>query len=298
MSILRNPVPRQLVILMCALSLGFLPSVAGAYEGYLTGVPTAVPGRNEICVLENGGLAIQKPYVWKSPDSLGLSHGEHENLSPAGGSGSLAEIYLGRVAEKSKHARTMSGVGCLILGTGTIVLGAAIVGDEVVDNSQVVGGALLGFGVVVDAVSLWLLSTPSRAERELDNVLGITNLERRERVGHEVLVSLAEGARTNRILEGVSCAIASGYFFMAQPYKTYEGAFGWGYSTMAEESSPLNFAMGASYGALSLYYLMTKSTEEKALQRYLEESKQGQQLGLRLGVDPFGKGRIALSFSF
>jgi len=56
--------------------------------------------------------------------------------------------------------------------------------------------------------------------------------------------------------------------------------------------------MGSIFGAIALYELIKKSSEEKTLQRYLEESKKENRTGIRWGIDPYGNGRIALLFSF
>ena len=59
-----------------------------------------------------------------------------------------------------------------------------------------------------------------------------------------------------------------------------------------------SFATLGSMAYFALMIVISESPEEIAFQKYLEESKQGQEVGLRLGIDPSGRVRVALVLSF
>ena len=282
-------VQRMLPVLIFSLTFTFLTGTIIASENSVGRIPFLISDEDEVLVASQEASAIpeQASSNWAGLSSL--KFGEQEDTSSVGTPGSLAEVYLGRVAEKYKQARKTGGVLGLVAGTALVVGGVAIASDQDIEDAGSVGATFIVLGLVMDGVAIWRLKTPSRAEREFDNVLGIADPVQRERVGREALISLADDARTGRIVGGISLAIFSAYFFIAQPSDSYYEYY---------EVGSLDNLMGAVYGGLALYTLVTKSTEEKALQRYLEESKQGERMGLRLGIDPSGRGRIALALSF
>jgi len=219
-------------------------------------------------------------------NALNLEYAQQQNANSAEPSTSLAEVYLGRLAEKSKADRRVAGISCLILGTVYSALG---IWD--LTSNEGGGGVILALGLAIDGLGIWCLKTRSRAERELDNVLKIDDLREREKVGREALFSLADKARKGRILSSIFSGAFSIYCFVAKPYTTrkHEDTEGVKY---------YNEFMGSIFGAVALYELVNKSAEEKALQRYLKESEKENRTGIRLGIDSFGNGRIALLFSF
>lgn len=282
-------VQRMLPVLIFSLTFTFLTGPVIASENSVGRIPFLISDEDEVLVASQEASAIpeQASSNWAGLSSL--KFGEQEDTSSVGTPGSLAEVYLGRVAEKHKEARKTGGVLGLVAGTALVVGGVAIASDQDIEDAGSVGATFIVLGLAMDGVAIWRLKTPSRAEREFDNVLGIADPVQRERVGREALISLADDARTGRIVGGISLAIFSAYFFIAQPSDSYYEYY---------EVGSLDNLMGAVYGGLALYTLVTKSTEEKALQRYLEESKQGERMGLGLGIDPSGRGRIALALSF
>lgn len=104
---------------------------------------------------------------------------------------------------------------------------------------------------------------------------GVADLTERERIGREALISLADKGRRDRIILGLLWDAVLIYHLVYPP-----------------RISAVIAGAGATVSFLS------KSPEEKALQRYLEEVKQGQGMGIRLGIDPWGGGRIVLVLSF
>jgi len=280
---------RMPAVLIFSLGFTFLTGTVIASENSVGRIPFVISDENEVLVAsqETSAISEQASSNWAGLSSL--KFGEQEDTSSVGTPGSLAEVYLGRVAEKHKEARKTGGVLGLVAGTALVVGGFVIASDQDIEDAGSVGATFIVLGLAMDGLAIWRLKTPSRAEREFDNVLGIADPAQRERAGREALISLADDARTVRIMSGIVYAIFSAYFFIAQPSDSYYEYY---------EVGSLDNLMGASYGALALYTLATKSTEEKALQRYLEESKREQGMGLRLGVGPSGRVQVALVLSF
>jgi len=221
---------------------------------------------------------------------LSLEYAQEQEVNSGEKSGSLAEIYLGRLAEKGKAERRIAGIGSLVLGTLCLSVGIFLLAD---DDSA--GALLVGLGLITDGVGIWCLKRRSPAEREFDNLLGIENVIERERVGREVLFSFADKAQRGRILSAIFSGALSIYFFVARPYKSLENKDKDGDIEMMEYYDVL---MGSTFGALALYELMRKSAEEKVLQRYLKESEKENRTRIRWGIDPYGNGKITLLFSF
>jgi hypothetical protein len=221
---------------------------------------------------------------------LNLEYAQQQNANSAEPSTSLAEVYLGRLAEKSKADRRIAGISCLILG---MVYSALGIWD--LTSNEGGGGVILALGLAIDGVGILCLKIRSRAERELNGVLCIQDLNEREIVGREALFSLADKAQEGRIISGILSGVFSLYCFAAKPFDFSE------LEDTDEEADGMKYyneLMGSIFGAVALYRLIKKSAEEKALQRYLKESEKENRTGIRLGIDFFGNGRIALSFSF
>jgi len=221
---------------------------------------------------------------------LHLEYAQEQEVNSAEKSGSLAEFYLGRLAEKGKAEKRIAGISCLVLGTLYSSLG--IWG---VTTNKDGGGVILALGLVMGGLGIWWLKTRSQAERELDNVLKIEDVGEREKVGREVLFLLADKARPGRLLSCIFSGLFSIYIFVAKPYEFDERE-----DTNRETNTMryYNELIGSMFGAIALYKLMIKSAEEKALQRYLKESEKENRTGIRWGIDPFGNGKIAFLFSF
>jgi len=281
-------VQRMLPVLILSLTFTFLTGTVIASENSVGRIPFLISDEDEVLVASQEASAIpgQASSNWAGLSSL--KFGEQEDTSSLGTPGSLAEVYLGRVAEKHKEARKTGGVLGLVAGTALVVGGVAIASDQDIENAGSVGATFIVLGLAMDGVAIWRLKTPSRAEREFDNVLGIADPVQRERVGREALISLADDARTGRIVGGISLAIFSAYFFIAQPSDSYYEYY---------EVGSLDKLMGATYGARALNTLVTMSTEAPAVQRSFADSTQGARMGPRSGSAPTGTGRIALALS-
>jgi hypothetical protein len=215
-------------------------------------------------------------------DMYSLIYGQQENISSEEESESLAELYLKRTAERSKKRRKTGGTIGLVVGGGLIVLGASITSREQegwFDLRPIFGYFSIIMGAVCVGGGIYSLAVPSRAERELDDVLSISDRAQRERASHEALSSLAARARRNRILAGiVSAAFAV--------------------SSLVGESP--EYVYGAPYAALAVYSFVMKSPAERAFQDYLRERKREQQkeLVMRVGIGPYGGVKIGFVYSF
>lgn len=214
-------------------------------------------------------------------DLYNLRYGQQENISSEEESESLAEFYLKRTAERSKKRRKTGGTIGVVVGGGLMVLGAAMISKEEegwFDFSSLFGTVFIISGVACVGGGIYSLAVPSRAERELDDVLSISDRAQREKASHEALSLLAARGRRNRILTGIlSAAFAVGSLVGESP----------------------EYAYGAPYAALAAYSFVMKSPAERAFQDYLRERKREQrkELVLRVGIGPYGGVKIGFVYS-
>jgi len=159
---------------------------------------------------------------------------------------SLAEVYLKRLAERKKRRRITGGA-------------VGVIG----------GGICLGLGAS--------LAIPSGAERELKDVLRISDLAHRERASHEALSYLAARGKKSRI---ISCIVLAGFS---------------AYSLFRKDS---DYIMPGFFGALAVSSLIRKTPEERAFQNYQKEREQQKKLGFHLGFGPHGGAFVCLSLSY
>ncbi len=194
---------------------------------------------------------------------------------------SLAEGYLKRLAQRSKKGRKTWGTIWLIGGGAYLGLGVALLSSEDegdwIDLSDLVGAMAIASGAVMAGVGIYKWAIPSGAERELEDVLSISDPEHRERASHEALSSLAARGRRKRIFWGF---IWTGFSALA---------------LFSEGGSPL---IAAEYGALAAYNLILKSRAERMFQSYLKEKEFQNRLEFRLGILPYGGAKIELAYSF
>lgn len=156
--------------------------------------------------------------------------------------------------------------------TGVIGLGFA---TSDIESSSEIGALLVGSGLLLADGGVWVLKTPSRAERELFNVQSINDLNLREKTGHEVLISLAEKGEQGRILGGITSFIVAAATFFLRPHKTYEyyeTRYGFG---SREKDSSINDIEAVIFAALAFYQFAVKSPAEKALERYEAARQKG-----------------------
>jgi hypothetical protein len=145
------------------------------------------------------------------------------------------------------------------------------------------GAALVGGGI-------YTLAVPSRAERELDDVRSISDRAQRERASHVALSLLAARGRRNRILNGIISAAVSIVSTV--------------YLIQAEEPEQNSFdsklTTGILEAAYAVYSFVVKSPAERAFNDYLRERKREQRkdLGLCVGIGPYGGVKIGFVYSF
>jgi hypothetical protein len=211
---------------------------------------------------------------------------------------SLSEIYLGRLAENAKSGRQITGIVGLGIGSFIAVLGGALASETDVKDAGTVGAILLIGGLVVDGVSIWQLSTQSRPEREYDNIKKISDMNKKEHVGHEALISIASDARHSRILDGTICIGLAALSFIARPIKTSEVEYYRGWPTIKEKDSPANDVFGVLYVLTGFYCIIFESAAESALHRYEAEKKSSSPLSLQCGTDFCKKISLNLRYSF
>jgi len=216
-------------------------------------------------------------------DTYNLLYGQRGYINPEEESESLAEGYLKRLAKRSKRSRKTWGTIWLVGGGAFMASGVALL-SSAKDNDWwggfwegLFGAMAITSGAVMAGVGIYKLAIPSGAERELDDLLSISDPGHRERASHVALSSLAARGRRKRIFWGILCAGFSAY------------------ALFSEEGSPL---IAAEYGGFAVYNLMRKSRAERAFQSYLQEKEFQNRLEFRVGILPYGGVKVGLVYSF
>jgi hypothetical protein len=212
-----------------------------------------------------------------------LIYGQRENINPEEKSESLAEGYLKRLAERSKRVRKTRGIvnllgGGVLLVSGVVLLSSA---DEEDFFGGIFGGifgaAAIASGAVLAGSGIYNLSIPSRAERELEDILSISDLAQRERAGYGALSSLAVRGRRRRIFCGIIWSAISAYI-LTREYGNFLGA--------------------GIYGAFAVYEFARKSRAERVFQSYLKEKEFQNRLEFRVGILSYGGVKVGFAYSF
>jgi len=274
--------------LIFSLIFVFLINTGFAFENNIGNISKA--GVDKENILWQKAEEFPRPNRLNCKNVLSLEYAQEQKANSAGTSTSLAEVYFGRIAQRHKAKRRIIGVGSLAFGTLYLFMGILLLPE-----SGGGGGLLMGSGVVMGGLGIWCLKARSQAEKEFDSLLKIEDIQERERVGREALFSFADKAQRGRILSAISCGALAIYFFVARPYKSLENKDKDGDIEMMEYYDVL---IGSIFGAVTLYNFLVKSGEEKALQRYLKENGRENRTEIRLGIDPYGNGKIVLLFSF
>ncbi|MDZ7373210.1 MAG: hypothetical protein ONB23_04500 [candidate division KSB1 bacterium] len=205
---------------------------------------------------------------------------------PPKGAGTLAELYLSRVAQHARRTRKVYG-GFLVALSSLLAAEAVAVGAG---EPEALNGALAA--LVAWGVGLHSLGTPSNEERELKRVLAIQDLAKRERVGGQALGALSQCARARRLLYGLGWALAATYYLVAQPIKERAvETVGWDVA-IVEKPSPLNYVSGALYSSFALWCFATRSVAEEAFREYREAIGEAEGARLRAYLDR--RGRVGL----
>jgi hypothetical protein len=196
---------------------------------------------------------------------------------------SLAEVYLKRLAERKRtNRRTRGAVGLIgggiCLGLGAVLWSSAEEKGGWEGFFEGLGGvtliALGGTGIVVGGLSL---AFPSGAERELTEVLKISDPAQREVASQEALSYLATRGKRYRIITSIVFAGISVY------------------SLFRNENE---YGNPGIFGAFAVYSLLRKTPEERAFQNYQQVRDRQNNLGLHLGIGPHGGVVVSFSFSY
>ncbi len=199
-------------------------------------------------------------------------YGQEQEIGSEEKSDSLAEGYLERLAERNKRRRKTWGAAGLIGGGVFIGLGvSALSSAESSGGWEGFGEALAGAmliatgagGVVGGAISL---AFPSGAERELKDVLRISDPAQRERACREALSFLASRGKRRRIIAaGISIAAFFAYILSSEDTESYIWA--------------------ATDGAYAFYELTRKTAAERAYQNYLKESEHQRKIKKLISIE-------------
>jgi hypothetical protein len=203
---------------------------------------------------------------------------QSESASP-----SLAEVYLKRLAERKKASRRTRGTAGLIGGGICLGLGAALWSSAEGDNGWegffegLAGAGLViigGTGVLVGGLTLAL---PSGAERELADVLRITDPAQREAASQEALSYLAARGKRYRIITSIGLAGLSVYSLFGKNR---------------------NYNIAGIFGASAVYSLLRKTPEERAFRNYQHARYPQKNWDFHLGIGPHGSVMVSLSLSY
>ena len=143
--------------------------------------------------------------------------------------------------------------------------------------SGIYGIMALTSGAIMAGVGVSRLAIQSGAERELNDVLRISDLGHRERASAEALSSLASRGRRARILWGIVWSV---------------------YSLSGLSAEEGSLAIAACYGGFALYNFLRKSRAERTFQNYLKEKEFQNRLEFRLGIMPHGGVKVGFVYSF
>ena len=256
-------------------------------EGDLCGINPGLLDFNPQPALSFNGTALESSPMLASVSTLKYS--PTISLAPLQTTGT-AEIYVQRLAERGRSKRTVSGVVGLISGGLFIGLGAAIGGDEELseDDRSSASTAMYIAGAAMVGVGIFSLAVPSRAEREYKNIMLIDDPEARELAGHEALISMADDAKTARIIGGVICLGFGAYFLAARPLGSEDDDYYY-YGTSTDYDW-MNDVMAGTYGLVGLLSFVMKSEEEKTLERYQMAIADGNVLDFNFGLKKNGIG--------
>jgi len=216
-------------------------------------------------------------------EKYNLIYGQQKNINSDEKSEALAEGYLKRLAERSKRSRKTWGTIWLVGGGVFLASGIALLSSVDEDDGLegffggVFGVMAIATGVVLAGGGALTLAIPGSAERELDDVLSISDTGHRERASHVALSSLAARGRRKRIFWGILWA---------------------GFSAYALASKERSYLLAAEYGCFAVYNLMRKSRAERAFQSYMKEKEFQNKLKFRLGILPNAGVKIGLVYSF
>jgi len=216
-------------------------------------------------------------------DMYNLIYGQQEYINSEEESESLAEGYLKRLARRSNESRKIWGTIWLVGGGAFMASGVVALSSANDEDwwggfwTGLYGTMALTSGAIMAGVGISKLAIKSGAERELEDVLSISDPGHRERASHEALSSLAARGRRGRILWGILWSVFSVY------------------ALSGEEGGSL---IAAYYGGFALYNFMRKSRAERAFQSYLKEKELRNRLKFRLGIMPNGGVKVGFVYSF
>lgn len=237
--------------------------------------------QEELKFKENFSLSIQSEIYSKflSPCKYELQKEQKLEVS----SPSLALGYLKRLAERKKKSRRTRGAFGLIGGGICAGLGAAVWSSAEEKGGWegffegMAGAGLIVLGGTSAVVGALSLAIPSGAERELEDVLKISDPAQREAASHEALSSLAVRGKKSRIL---TCIVLTGF------------------SAYSLSRKRIDVISSAFFGALAVSSLIRKTPEERAFQNYQQVREQQKKWEFHLGIGPRGDVMVCLSFSY
>jgi hypothetical protein len=212
-----------------------------------------------------------------------LIYGKQENTNSEEKSESLALGYLKRLARRSNESRKTWGTIWTVGGGVFIASGAVALSSANEEGwwggfwTGLYGVMALTSGAILAGVGISKLAIRSGAERELEDVLSISDPGHRERASREALSSLAARGRRARILWGILWSV---------------------FSVSALSGEEGGTATAAYYGGFALYNFMRKSRAERAFQSYLKEKEFQNRLEFRLGIMPHGGVKVGFVYSF
>ena len=139
------------------------------------------------------------------------------------------------------------------------------------------GSFLVIVGGTSIAVGSSILAIPSGAERELKNVLRISNPAKREVASREALSCLAARGKRSRIISSIILTGYSAYFLFSKNRDYYSAG---------------------TFGAFAVYSLIRKTPGERAFRNYQKVEEEQKKLGFHVGIEPRGGVMVCLSLSY
>ncbi|ACL69815.1 hypothetical protein [Halothermothrix orenii] len=187
----------------------------------------------------------------------------------------IAQITLKKVATREERSRIIAAGTLGALGAGTFILGFTMDDPDARTALQVSGGVLAVIGGI-----RYILKGP--AEREFEEVMSFP-IKDREYAAEDSLDYLAQNARKNRIIQGVSYAGMAIYYLTAD-----ENA----YSDDADNTYSAIFCAG-----MAAYSFLNQSYVEKANEK-VKRVKAESRDNLQVGFVPGQEQRLVISYNF
>ncbi|MFH2050201.1 MAG: hypothetical protein ABIJ12_12220 [bacterium] len=190
-----------------------------------------------------------------------------------------ADLHIKRLYENTMN-RKKTGIYSLFASASMISLGASMpyTGDAFTTTP------LYTMGVTMGIAGIWMLNTRGKINSVYSGIKDTENDTQNENISRNALKSLSSFTKTLRIAAGIINFGFAAYYLLERPLEVqywprYAGNF---------KKSKANYLVSGFYIFSGIYYILTKSEEEKGWLKYNKESTQTNELNISLEVMTIG----------